>query len=343
MQTLAQDEQTLADLAEIRQEFQALVSGCGIYRSDRALLSLTGADRIRWLNGMVTNNVRDLAVGHGVYAFVLNPQGHIQADVYAFHRGEDLVVETEASQRDSLLQILDRYIIMDDVEVEDLTGKVRVLGVTGPKAKEVLGQTGWSVPTLSPLQFAELDANGVKAAMVRSDNPCVLSYELWVAADEFESTWNRFLGAGVQEIRERALETLRVACGIPKLGVDIRQRDLPQETGQDRALNFSKGCYIGQEIVERIRSRGAVHRMFMGFEFDGTPASPGTKVQSDGKDVGEITSVAALPAENDLRALALGYIRKEFTSPDKTLSAGDTRVRVTTLPFLPVLKDETGQ
>lgn len=340
---MAHDERTLAYSAEIRQEFQALVSGCGVYRSDRALLSLTGADRVRWLNGMVTNIVRDLGVGHGVYAFVLNPQGHIQADVYAFLRGEDLVVETDAPLREALLQIFDRYIIMDEVEVEDLTSKVRVLGVTGPKAEKVVGEAGWNVPTLSPLQFAELDANGVKAVVVRSDNPCVLSYELWVAAEEFESMWNRFLGAGAQEIREGALETFRVACGIPKFGVDIRQRDLPQETGQDRALNFSKGCYIGQEIVERIRSRGAVHRMFMGFELEGTPASPGTKVQSDGKDVGEITSVAALPAENDSRALALGYIRKEFTSPDRALTAGDARVRVTTLPFLPVLKDETGQ
>src|SRR5216684_6018721 len=125
----AQDEPAQADAVDLRAEFQALVSRCGIYRLDRAQVALTGSDRVRWLNGMVTNNVRDLAVGHGVYAFLLNPQGKIQADLYAFNRGESLVVETERAQMETVLQIFDRYIIMDDVEVENLNRKLAILGV----------------------------------------------------------------------------------------------------------------------------------------------------------------------------------------------------------------------
>src|SRR5258708_39406260 len=133
----AQDEPAQADAVDLQREFHALVSRCGIYKLDRAQIALTGSDRVRWLNGMVTNNVRDLAEGHGVYAFLLNPQGKIQADLYAFNRGESLVVETESAQVDTVLQLFDRYIIMDDVEVESLTGKVAVIGVAGPKSDAV--------------------------------------------------------------------------------------------------------------------------------------------------------------------------------------------------------------
>ncbi len=108
--------------------------------------------------------------------------------------------------------------------------------------------------------------------MVRGDNPAVPNYEIWSSPESADAIWNALVQAGAEEIHAEALEALRIACGIPKFGVDIRQKDLPQETGQERALNFSKGCYIGQEIVERIRSRGAVHRMLTGFEIYGGSA-----------------------------------------------------------------------
>jgi aminomethyltransferase len=120
--------------------------------------------------------------------------------------------------------------------------------------------------------------------------------------------------------------------------VDIRERDLPQETGQMRALNFTKGCYVGQEIVERIRSRGAVHRHFAGFEIEGAAPAPGTKVQASAKDVGEVTSVATLP---DGRTVALGYVRKEVGAPGTSVTIGGSSARVAELPFSlePILRD----
>src|SRR5277367_3459303 len=107
----------IADFGDSRAEFQALLSGCGLYDlSWRSKISVTGGDRVRWMNGMTTNNVRDLAPGHGVYSFLLNAQGRIQADLYVFHRGESLLVDTERGQRDKILELFDRYIIADDVE-----------------------------------------------------------------------------------------------------------------------------------------------------------------------------------------------------------------------------------
>src|SRR6266568_4494737 len=156
MRLATQDELTQANGPSLRTEFRALTSGCGIYKLDRAHVALTGSDRVRWLNGMVTNNIRDLAERHGVYAFLLNPQGKIQADLYAFNRGESLVVETERTQVETVLQIFDRYIIMDDVEVENLTGKVTVIAVAGPKSGEVIDA---AIPALS-LQKTEGQGRG---------------------------------------------------------------------------------------------------------------------------------------------------------------------------------------
>jgi len=328
MQVLA-DNQT-SETIDSRRELSALVSGCGIYRAERTLLSLTGRDRSRWLNGMISNNVRDLAAGHGVYAFVLTPQGHIQADVYAFNRGESLLVETDRSQAETLLRIFRKYIIMDKVEIEDLTEKSTAIGLTGPQAGDALASLGAS-KDLGALQVANVNLDGTAVTLMRGDNSSFPNYELWVPAEQADSIWNALMRAGAVEIHNETLETFRILCGIPKVGHDTREKTLPQETGQERALNFNKGCYIGQEIVERIRARGAVHRTFVGFEIEGAAPAPGTKVQSEGKDVGEITSVANEPLKG--KQLGLGYLRREFLATDKTLMAGQAEVKAMALPF----------
>src|SRR6266478_554136 len=160
-----------ADHGDVHGEFHALVSGSGVYDlSLRAKISLTGEDRVRWLNGMVTNNIRDLAPGRGVYAFLLNPQGHILGDLYAYNRGESLLVDTDRSQVEKILGVFDKYIIMDDVEVADFSDKLTAIGIAGPKAREALRGAGLEVPELRPLQFAELDWQEMRLTLVRGDN-----------------------------------------------------------------------------------------------------------------------------------------------------------------------------
>src|SRR5271156_5790265 len=145
------------DFGDTRAEFQTLLASCGLYDlSWRAKIAVTGGDRVRWLNGMATNNIRDLALGHGVYAFLLNAQGRIQADLYAFQRGDSLLVDTERQQREKVLQLFDHYIIADDVEIADISDKLTALGLTGPESRHVLERAGLAVPDLAYLQFAEV-------------------------------------------------------------------------------------------------------------------------------------------------------------------------------------------
>jgi folate-binding protein YgfZ len=325
------------DCGDVRAEFAALTSRCGIYDlSGRAKIKLTGSDQVRWLNGMVTNNIRDLAMNHGVYAFLLNPQGRILGDLYAFNRGGSLLLDTDQSQLEKLLAIFDKYIIMDDVEVANVSDQLAAIGVAGPNSREVLKSAGIELPELKALQFVVLAWQHIQLTLMRSDNPSVEAYELWLAPENVSPVWDALVKAGAKPAGTASVELLRIAAGIPRYGQDIRERDLPPETGQDRALHFSKGCYVGQEIVERIRSRGAVHRQFSGFEATENAAAlpaAGTKIQVDGKDVGEITSVASLPTASGERPVALGYIRREVGTTGMQVNAGGSEFTIAKLPF----------
>jgi aminomethyltransferase len=139
------------------------------------------------------------------------------------------------------------------------------------------------------------------------------------------------IAAGATAVGAEALELRRISYGIPRYGADIRDRDLPQETGQTRALSFTKGCYLGQEIVERIRSRGAVHRQFSAFLVEGSLPEAGAKILADDKEVGEITSCAVLPLARGDRPVALGYLRRE--AAEKELLAGTARLKTSSIPI----------
>jgi len=338
----ANDLATPAEFGDPRAEFQALLSTCGLYDLGwRAKIAVTGGDRVRWMNGMTTNNVRDLAPGHGVYSFLLNAQGRIQADLYIFQRGESLLVDTERQQRDKILELFDRYIIADDVEIADISGKLTAIGLTGPESRSVLERAGITVPELAHLQFADVTWQQKAITLLRSGEEARESWQIWIAPENVAQLRDALLkAADARPTGTTALNLFRISRGIPQFGVDIRDRDLPQETGQTRALNFTKGCYLGQEIVERIRSRGAVHRQFTAFTVEGALPEPGTKILAgesggepakDEKEVGEITSSAILPLPGGDRPVALGYLRREAAGKD--LRAGAATLKPATLPI----------
>jgi len=314
-------------------EFVALRSGCGVYDLGfRAKISLTGGDRTRWLNGMVTNNIRDLAVGRGVYAFLLNPQGHILGDLYAYNRGESIDVDTDCGQVEKILATFDHFIIMDDVEVANRSEQLTALGISGPKAATVLAAAGFTIPEMLPLQVQTAMWNGVECTLVRSEDEQHIAYKIWIASQSVRPLWDALRAAGASAVGSEALELQRIISGIPTYGVDIRERDLPQETEQARALNFNKGCYVGQEIVERIRSRGAVHRKFTGFVAEGAvQVAAGMKIIAGEKEVGEITSAAFLHAAE--KTVALGYIRREVGVPGREVMIGGSQTSVVALPI----------
>ncbi len=324
----------------VRAEFHALLAGCGLYDlSGRAKIQLTGSDRVRWLNGMVTNNIRDLAPNHGVYCFLLNAQGRIQADLYAYNLGDSLLLDVDATFREKVLAHFDKFIIMDDVEVADISATLTALGIAGPRAQAVLQAASIQSPGLAPLQLCtpkcECNCNCTQCTLLRKDDAGHPAYEIWLAPDQMKSASDTLLAAGATAVGIDALEKRRIALSIPRYGVDIHEKDLPQETGQMRALNFTKGCYLGQEIVERIRSRGNVHRHFTVFVVEGPLPAPGTKIHVAGqedKEVGEITSSADLPLPAGNCSVALGYLRQE--AANKSLLVGPATLKPSAVPII---------
>jgi folate-binding protein YgfZ len=185
---------------------------------------------------------------------------------------------------------------------------------------------------MQPLQVQSSVWHGIACTLVRGEDEKNISYEIWIASASVRQLWDALIAGGASPVGTEALELQRIVSGIPTYGVDIRERDLPQETEQARALNFNKGCYVGQEIVERIRSRGAVHRKFTGFVADGAAQiRSGMKVVAGEKEVGEITSAAFLQFAE--KTVALGYIRREVGVPGREVMIGTTRATVASLPF----------
>ncbi len=326
--------ETPASFGDPPAEFRALLQGCGVFdMSWQAKLVLSGEDRVRWLNGMVTNNVRDLAVGHGVYCFVLTAQGRIVADLVAYNRGDCLLVTSDRSQAAAITEMFDRYIIMDDVEVADISDKLAAVGLAGPQASGTLLSAGIDAAQLDPGQVTDIVWQGIGITVARSTHPNLDGYEIWFAAEQAATVWDGLTRHGATPVGSEALEWYRIARGVPRYGVDLSQRDLPQETEQKHALNFTKGCYIGQEIVERIRARAILHRTFTGFLVEGDSPQSGTKIKAGDKNIGEITSAARIPFPGGERTVALGYLRREFEAPGTSVQIGEQQATVQSIPF----------
>ncbi len=298
----------------------ALQNGAGVVRLDAAAepdvpgggwIAVTGGDRVRWLNGMVTNSVQALTPGDGAYSFFLNAQGRIQGDCTVWAEPDRLLLQTSTGQVTPLTGMLDRFIIMDDVEIADLSGASHGMVIAGPKALDTLHVAGFAQTRATRLLKRQtVTWQGHQVALLHPYSPLVPRFELWFdSATSLGQAHRALLEAGATACDLIDLELLRVAEGTPRFGMEIRERELPQETGQTRALHFSKGCYLGQEIVERIRSRGNVHRTFTSFTLHGGIARPGTALFAEGKEVGELTSIASAPIDGNV--LALGFIRRE--------------------------------
>jgi folate-binding protein YgfZ len=313
-------------------EIEAMRSGSALH--DLGWLrrvAVQGRDRFRWLSGMVTNMVKDLAPGAGAWNLALNAQGRIQGDLMVWREspqrpvaadpgkdGDDLELEIEAFQLDKILAHLNHFIIMDDVDLVPLEGETAI-GLTGPKASRILTALGLPAVTDPPAQ-ARGQWNGAEVLVRRGYGVLAEHYALWIAAAQAGALWEALAAAGAKPAGSAALEAFRIAEGIPVYGVDIVDRDLPQETSQLHTLHFNKGCYLGQEIVERIRSRGNVHRHLRSLELDGPLPPSGTKLTLEGVEAGHITSAAVLPLSGATRVFALGVVRAEAEARNLSLN-----------------------
>ena len=263
--------------------------------SARGRIAATGEDRARLLHAMTTNQVKDLLPGQGCYAFFLSAQGRILADVDLFVLEDRILLDVEPEQREAVFQHLDKFIIADDVTLEDVSGSLTAIAVEGPKAEEALRALGAPVPAAL---YSHLEWNGGFVARLSvTGEP---GFRIFAPPPAL-----RFDFADAESIRVVRLEHAK-----PRYGEDILDTTLPQETRQAHALSFSKGCYLGQEIVERIRSRGHVNRALSGLVIEAAaPLPAGTRLLADGAEAGEITSSAFSPALG--KVVGLGYIRAQ--------------------------------
>ena len=305
-------------------EIDSLLHSAGV--SDlgwRGKILVTGGDRLRWLNGMVSNAVQSLPEGQGNYSFLLSVQGRIQGDCYVYRRADDLLLDTSVEQVPGLMSHLDHFIIMDDVELADVSHEWTGLSLAGPGASRVLATLGFSpsTPGVENARMSNANIGEVACTIIEAYHVAVPRYELWFEPEHVAAVWETLQAAGATPCGWEAVEALRVLEGTPLYGVDLNDRDLPQETAQTRALNFSKGCYLGQEIVERIRSRGKVNRQFRQFALQGArPGSLPLDLRSNDQPVGRITSTASLSSAGLAQVLALGFLRVEVLERNQEIA-----------------------
>ena len=303
--------------------YQALREGAAwLDLSGRGRIRVTGEDRVRLLHAMCTNHIQQLQDGEGCEAFFLNAQGRVLADALVLARHDSLLIDTEPETRHSLYAHLDKYIIADDVTLEDLTEETAEIGVQGPAAAEVMAKLGAPVP---PAAYSHREWG--ERLVVRFGATGQPGFSIVVPAARRQALVGEVEAAGAAGAAAEEARVVRIELGRPRYGEDITDRFVSHETQMLHAVHFNKGCYLGQEIVERIRSRGGVHRFLTRLDIEGdTPPQAGAAITAEGKAVGEITSAAWSPARGSV--VALGYVRISEIPQGAPLDCGERRVFV---------------
>ena len=277
--------------------------------SGRGKVRVTGEDRARLLHAMTTNHVEGLKPGEGCYAFFLSAQGRILADVNVLCFEDHFLLDTEPETRVKVYEHLDRYIIADDVTLEDQTDHVATIAVEGPEASAALAAIEAPQPGHP---YASMAWN--YGTVARLDTTGLGGFFLMVPTEEMQAVTARLTEAGIPPGTAEEARIVRIESGRPRYGEEITERYLLQETDQMRAVNFNKGCYLGQEIVERVRSRAQIHRVLRRLELEtNEPPEPGTKLKSGEADAAEVASAVFSPALG--KTIALAYVRTPYAEP----------------------------
>jgi folate-binding protein YgfZ len=305
--------------------------------SDRAKIELTGSERLPFLDGLVTAELKTLAPGTYAYALLLNEKSRVLGDLHVYVLPDSLVLDLGAAQKESVLRILEKGRVSDDVEFRDL-GAVGHIEVHGPASsgaiEKVLGVEARGLAQGSFLTVP-LDPRG-RAYVSGIRSPPMSGYALWSPDSSLSAEWEALSRAGVRPVGRDAMEVLRIEAGVPGFGADMGEDTLALEVAPESAISFTKGCYVGQEIVARGTYVGQVRRKLLGLRVDGdvVPAK-GDRVSKDGREVGRVTSAAWSPTFG--RVIALGILRLDAVSPDDSLSihhrGRDLRARMGSLPF----------
>lgn len=301
-------------------ERNAVRSGCGVTDlSHRGRIRIAGRDRQTFLQGMVSNDTRLLEEGKGIYATFLEPKGHMRGDMTLYAFPDEYLADTEPGMAAPLVRQLDRFLIREKVTLSVEEDGTALIGVSGPQAHELLKTLLPSLPDLTtPFGCALLEWEESALHVMRRDFTGEESYLLSLPRDQALSLWEALVQAGAIPFGQEALEILRIEAGIPVYGKDMTEEIIPLEAGIYFGINRDKGCYIGQEIIERISSRGHTNRRLVPLRFapGETPAS-GAELLHGEKKVGTVTTAALSPELN--RPVGLGYVRREAWEPGTEL------------------------
>ena len=312
------------------EELRAVLARAGLFRlAGRGQLEVAGSERVRWLDGMVTADVASLAPGGGAFALALTHQGRIVADLHLRVEAERFVADLEREAVEPLRAHLDARIIADDVTLRDASDDAVHLALEGPAAAEVLGAAGAGALPEEPEAWAEVELAGAPVAVAAYGFTGQPAYQLFVPPEVAAEVEAALVAVGAVEASPEVLECLRVAAGTPRLFHDLDDTVLPAEARLERAVSETKGCYTGQEVVARMRSRGRVSHLLVGLAFPGEPPAPDTRLTAEGREVGEVTSAVTSPLHG---GIGLGYVRSDRDAPGTRLEADGAPVEVVALP-----------
>ena len=308
------------------QDYETLRNGCGLVdRSERGKLALTGAATKEFLQGQLTNDTSLLSPGTGLYAAFLTQKGKMQGDVRVLDAGDELLLDTERPALQALFNMIRSFSIGYDVQLHKRTLESGLVSLIGPQADALLSDAGLELPLAehAHLQFT------VAAAQVRAIRTD-LGVDLLFAAEAHETVLNAALAAGAAPVSQEAAECLRIESGRPRYGVDLDDSVIPQEAGlNERAVSFTKGCYVGQETVARLFYKGKPNRELRGLRSD-QQIPVGTTLHSSDREVGTVTSSTVSPR---LGALALALVRREAPIDSVVAGADGSSIVVSALPF----------
>jgi folate-binding protein YgfZ len=323
-------------------EYGAARSSVGLIDlSHRGLLQFTGPDRLSFLQGMLSNDLRVLKPFDGQYATILTQQGKVVADVRVLCSLNSFYLDFWETLKEKIIEHLNRYLVADEVEIADRSAEYAFISVQGPRSDALLRRATGNADLPAVMNgHVMVDLAGAAICVVRGDRNDLLGFDLIVPLKSAISVAQKLTNDGERFsatwIGEQAQNILRVEAGVPRYGVDFTEENLLLEVGIDHAVSFTKGCYLGQEVVERIRSRGHVNKRLCGLLLDGVVAADaGDQLQTDGKDAGRITSSVISPRLG--RPIALGYVIKEYWELGTELSlrhrGANIHAKVVKLPF----------
>ncbi|HEV3456259.1 MAG TPA: glycine cleavage T C-terminal barrel domain-containing protein [Thermoanaerobaculia bacterium] len=331
-----------AGAGPISREYEALRHGCGLADGAGAdRLEMLGADRHRFLNAYVTCEVKGLAAGQGAYGFFTSAQGRILADVVMLEHGDRLWLELPPGQRETVAGHLRKYLIADRVEMRPLD-EMLPLTLAGPAAAEVLAGPAGISPGLAlprePWSHARAMVQGMEVTVQRRERLGVPALSLWVSASLAEMLREELLawsGGAVRSVGPEALEAVRTEAGVPRFGKDFGPQNFPQETGVEEAVSYTKGCYLGQEVVARIHYRGGVQKALCGLVFDGPAVpAPGTALLYEGREAGTLGTAVHSPALDRPAGLAILHRRAAAAGSRLELGGGGGSAEVRALPLV---------